>query len=161
MAHQSTTQLPFLTAHTFIHMHETEVRNWACLHAPAAITTLTQYGIAMFSAAVPAFWRQMSGGSLSSRRPYGGGFLEATCPPGGSLEGGSLEAAFWRQSVLAEHDEYGKLLYVQDPGELQAEILAADGTVSVMTLSFDLHASWLWLRYEQSAVCPMHICWCG
>ena len=72
-----------------------------------------------------------------------------------------MEAAFWRQSVLAEHEEYGKLLYVQDLGELQAENLAADGTVPVMTLSFDLHASWLWLRHENSAVCPMHICWCG
>lgn len=46
----------------------------------------------------------------------GGGFLEVACPRGGSLERGSLEAAFWRQSVLAEHEEYGKLLYVQDLG---------------------------------------------
>ena len=73
-------------------MHETEVRNWACLHAPAAITTLTQYGIAMFSAAVPAFWRQS-------------GLVEAL-----------WKGAPWRQSVLAEHEEYGKLLYVQDLG---------------------------------------------
>ncbi len=109
MAHQSTTQLPFLTAHTFIHMHETEVRNWACLHAPAAITTLTQYGIAMFSAAVPAFWRQMSGGSLASWRLSGRGL------PGGSLfwrsmrsmgsfytcrTSGSCRLKFWRRTAL-------------------------------------------------------------
>lgn len=42
---------------------------------------------------------------------------------------------------------------MQDLGELQAENLAADGTVPVMTLSFDLHASWLW--YEHIVVCHM------
>ena len=66
-------------------------------------------------------------------RLSGGKCQEAVWLRGGSLEGGSLEAAFWRRYVLAEHEEYGKLLYVQDLGELQAENLAADGTVPVMT----------------------------
>ena len=39
------------------------------------------------------------------------GFLEANV----WRQSGLVEAP-WRQSVLAEHEEYGKLLYVQDLG---------------------------------------------
>lgn len=41
------------TIHTFTHMHGAAVRYWSYLHNPTGITTLIQYGIAMFSKAVP------------------------------------------------------------------------------------------------------------